>query len=201
MDKSVLTWFLDLVRHLLIISGTVAVLCLSWTRVHWPLAIILAIPVYVVMFYLADFLTLPLYFLTPEHKVVSRALKAIEDGDFSTALRVMEAHEKRRAVELQDSPCTATTEGDGAWRPAGNGEMKECPKCTKVLPRKKFYDSALTTSYGRICADCKDLSKASRVLKREHMKEKRGKRGRHLGLAKKDLVIGSVPKRTRRRVS
>jgi len=52
-----------------------------------------------------------------------------------------------------------------------NGEMKECPKCEKVLPRKKFYDSALTTSYGRICVDCKGLPKASRTLKRERVQE------------------------------
>jgi len=52
-----------------------------------------------------------------------------------------------------------------------NGEMKECPKCEKVLSRKKFYDSALATSYGRICVDCKGLPKASRTLKRERVQE------------------------------
>ncbi len=112
MRKSVITWFLDIVRHLLIITGTVTVLCLSLTRVHWLLAIILAIPVYVVMFHLVDFLLLPLYFLTPEHRVVSMALKAIEEGDFSTALRVLEAYEKRYVVESRDGPHAAGTEVD-----------------------------------------------------------------------------------------
>ena len=86
MNKSALTWFLDCARYLLIISGTVTVLCLCGTRVHWSLSIISAIPVYLAVFYLADFLTLPLYFLTPEHSVVSIVLKAIEEDDFDRAL-------------------------------------------------------------------------------------------------------------------
>ncbi len=112
MCKSALTWFLDIVRHLLIITGTVAVLYLSRTRVHWLLLTVLATPVYVVIFCLLDLLMLPLYFLTPEHKVVSMVLKAIEEGDFTTASRVLEAYEKRHWVESQDGPHAATTEAD-----------------------------------------------------------------------------------------
>lgn len=52
-----------------------------------------------------------------------------------------------------------------------NGEMKECPKCQKVLPRKKFYDSSLSTNYGRICIDCKGIPKISHKLKREKTRE------------------------------
>jgi hypothetical protein len=70
----------------------------------------LATPVYVVMFYLLDLLMLPLYFLTPEHKVVSMVLKAIEEGDFSTASRVLEAYEKRYVGDSRDGPPAASTE-------------------------------------------------------------------------------------------
>jgi hypothetical protein len=111
VHKSALTYFLDFVRHLLIISGTGAVLCLLWSRVPWQLAIISAIPAWAVMFCLADFLTLPLYFLTPEHRVVSTALKAIKEDDFSTALRVLEAYEKINAAQSQGTPHATTGEG------------------------------------------------------------------------------------------
>lgn len=52
-----------------------------------------------------------------------------------------------------------------------NGEMKECPKCKKVLPRNNFYDSALSTNYGRICVDCKGLTKVSHKLEGEKKRE------------------------------
>ena len=112
MCRSALTWFLDVVRHLLIITGTVAVLYLSWTRVHWLLLTALATPVYVVIFGIFDLLMLPLYFLTPEHKVISMALKAIEEGDFSTASGVLEAYEKRYVGDFRDGPHAASTEVD-----------------------------------------------------------------------------------------
>ena len=101
MDKTSITWFLDYVRYLLIISGTATVMCLFGTRVNWLLAIVSVIPVCLVMFCLADILTLPLYVLTPEHKVVSAALNAIEEDDFDTALRVLEAYEKSSAGRSQ----------------------------------------------------------------------------------------------------
>ncbi|MEA3226365.1 MAG: hypothetical protein U9Q07_10485 [Planctomycetota bacterium] len=113
MDESARTWFLDRVRYLLIISGTVTAMCLLGTRVHWSLPIISAIPVYVVTFCLVDFLTLPLYFLTPEHRVVSVALNAIEEDNFDTALRVLEAYEKSRTGELQGSQHAGPIEVDG----------------------------------------------------------------------------------------
>ena len=95
MHKSEVTCFWDFVRHLLIISGTIAVLYVSWTRVHWLLAIILALPVYVVMLNIVGLLTLPLYFLTPERKVASKAWKAIDEGDFNTASEILDEYEKK----------------------------------------------------------------------------------------------------------
>lgn len=113
MDKSATTWFLDCVRYLLIICGTVTAMCLFGTRVNLLLLTITAIPVCVVVFCLADVLTLPLYFLTPEHRVVSVALNAIEKDDFDTALRVLEAYEKSKTRELQGSQHAGPIEVDG----------------------------------------------------------------------------------------
>lgn len=36
-----------------------------------------------------------------------------------------------------------------------SGEMKECPKCSKVKPLIDFHDEKLSTGFGRFCLDCK----------------------------------------------
>lgn len=94
MRETGVTWFLDIVRHLIEIGGTVTVIYLSWTLVHWLLAFILAIPIYLAVSSFVDFLVVPLYLLTPENRSLSKVLYAIEDGDFSTALRVLKVHER-----------------------------------------------------------------------------------------------------------
>jgi len=40
-----------------------------------------------------------------------------------------------------------------------NGEMKQCPKCNRLLSKRDFYDSSLSTNYGRMCAECKGIRK------------------------------------------
>jgi hypothetical protein len=101
MRETGVTWFLDIVRHLIKIAGTVTVTYLSWTVVHWLLAFVLAIPIYLAVSGFVDFLAVPLYLLTPESRSLSKVLYAIEEGDFSTALRVLKAHEKWHAAESQ----------------------------------------------------------------------------------------------------
>lgn len=92
MRKSKVTIFWDFIRHLLILVSTVVALYILWIRVHWVLAILVAIPVYIVMRIILGFLTLPLYFLTPETKVYSMVEKASDKGDDPSAL--LEAYEK-----------------------------------------------------------------------------------------------------------
>lgn len=36
-----------------------------------------------------------------------------------------------------------------------NKEVKQCPKCGQYKELKDFYDSTLSTGYGRICLSCK----------------------------------------------
>jgi Flp pilus assembly protein TadD len=92
MRKSKVTIFWDFIRHLLILVSTVVALYFLWIRINWVLAIIVAIPVYIVMRIIFGFLTLPLYVLTPETMVCSMALKAADKGGDSSAL--LEAYEK-----------------------------------------------------------------------------------------------------------
>jgi hypothetical protein len=99
MRKSKTTTFYDLIRYLLILSGTVITFYFLWTKIHPVLAILAAIPVYIVMLNLFGFLTLPLYFFTPESKAASRALKAAEEGDTSISSRIIEAYEKGEKIE------------------------------------------------------------------------------------------------------
>jgi hypothetical protein len=110
MRETGVTWFLDIVRHLIKIAGTVTVTYLSWTVVHWLLAFVLAIPIYLAVSGFVDFLAVPLYLLTPESRSLSKVLYAIEEGDFSTALRVLKAHEKWHAAESQAGLNIATEE-------------------------------------------------------------------------------------------
>jgi len=112
MEKSTKAGFLDYVRYLLIICGTVAVLFFFGARVHWLLPIISAIPAFLVIFCLVDFLTLPFYLLTPEHRAMSTAMEAIEKYDFDTALGTLEAFEKSKKRISHDSRQASPVEMD-----------------------------------------------------------------------------------------
>ena len=110
MRETIVTRLLDVVRHLIKIAGIFAVLCFSWTAVHWLWAVSLAIPVYLAVSGLVDFLSLPLYLLTPEAISLSEVLSAIQEQDFSTALRVLKTHERWHVAESQTSATTRTLE-------------------------------------------------------------------------------------------
>lgn len=75
--RSGVTFLLDLVRYALILFGTwYALLLLS--SFSWIVALVAAIPVFVVMLNVCGFLTLPLYALTPEVKAKRAALRDFE---------------------------------------------------------------------------------------------------------------------------
>lgn len=80
-EKSVITIFLDILRNLLILIATSYAVILIW-KWNWIIALIAAVPVYIVMLNLFGFLTLPLYAFTPENRLKAKALKAFENGDF-----------------------------------------------------------------------------------------------------------------------
>ena len=80
-EKSGTTIFLDILRNLLILVATGYAVFLIW-KWNWIVALIAAIPVYIVMLNLFGFLTLPLYAFTPENRLKAKAFKAFENGDF-----------------------------------------------------------------------------------------------------------------------
>lgn len=41
-----------------------------------------------------------------------------------------------------------------------NGDYKECPKCKEVKEKAKFKDNSLISGVGRICNDCKGISRS-----------------------------------------
>lgn len=94
MRTTRLTWLFDFVRRSIQLALTLMILYLSCSKAHWLLALVMAIPVYLGAFVFVDFLTIPLYLVTPENRAISAVLSAIEGGDFSTALRVLKKHEK-----------------------------------------------------------------------------------------------------------
>ncbi len=79
-EKSGTTIFLDIFRNLLILAATSYVVFLIW-KWNWIVALIAAIPVYVIMLNLVGFLTLPLYLFTPENRLTAKAFKALRKGD------------------------------------------------------------------------------------------------------------------------
>jgi hypothetical protein len=79
-EKSGTTIFLDILRNLLILAATAYAVFLIW-KWNCIVALITAIPVYVVMLNLFGFLTLPLYAFTPENRLMRRAGEAFEQGD------------------------------------------------------------------------------------------------------------------------
>jgi hypothetical protein len=84
---------LDVIRHLIIVTSTVVIVYLIW-NIYWFLALVAAIPAYILLLNLFGFLTLPLYgliayawsSLTPEGKGMSQMWKRVEKGE-TEALR------------------------------------------------------------------------------------------------------------------
>jgi hypothetical protein len=80
-EKSVVTICLDIFRHLLIIAGTCYAVFFIW-KLNWIIALIAAIPVYIVILNLCGFITLPLYAFTPENRLKTKAFRSYEKSDF-----------------------------------------------------------------------------------------------------------------------
>lgn len=110
-EKSGTTLFFDVIRHLLILSGTCYVVFLIWQR-SWLVAIIATIPIYLILLNLIGFLTLPLYLLTPESRLGAKAIKASEKGNFETAKTLSDKFSKEFNVNVPKE--TLTDDGKSA---------------------------------------------------------------------------------------
>lgn len=103
-EKSGTTIFFDVVRHLLILSGTCYAIFLIWKH-SWIFALIAAIPTYVIMLNLFGFLTLPLYILTPENRMKAKAFQALQNGDFEKGKTLTDEFTKEFNVNVpEESP-------------------------------------------------------------------------------------------------
>lgn len=71
--KSSFTITLDIIRNLLIIAITIYLLIIIW-KWNWIVAIICSIPIYVIIMNIIGFISLPLYYLTPEHRKSKQVL-------------------------------------------------------------------------------------------------------------------------------
>ena len=98
-EKSGTTIFLDILRNLLILVATGYGVFLIW-KWNWIVALIAAIPVYIIMLNLLGLLTLPLYAFTPENRLKAKALKAIENGDLETGMALLDEFEEKFNVNV-----------------------------------------------------------------------------------------------------
>ena len=100
-EKSATTVLWDTIRWLLICFGTGVVLYYIG-KYSLALAVIAAIPVFVVMLNLIGFLTLPLYFLTPETKAVQNIARSLKKGDMESFGEQVRAFERDFNVKVPD---------------------------------------------------------------------------------------------------
>jgi hypothetical protein len=100
-EKSATTVLCDTIRWLLICFGTGVVLYYIG-KYSLALAVIAAIPVFVVMLNLIGFLTLPLYFLTPERKAVQNIARSLKKGDMESFGEQVRAFERDFNVKTPD---------------------------------------------------------------------------------------------------
>lgn len=91
--KSWPTIILDFARNILAILGTIYIVFLIWNY-SWIIALIAAIPVYILNLNLVGFMTLPLYKLTPEAKMVTKVFNASENGDMRSFMRLINKFNK-----------------------------------------------------------------------------------------------------------
>ena len=100
-EKSGVTICIDIFRHLLIITGTCYAVFLIW-KLNWIIALIAAIPVYIVMLNLFGFITLPLYAFTPENRLKAKAFRSYESGDFEKGKALTDEFIKRFNVKVPE---------------------------------------------------------------------------------------------------
>ena len=106
-QKSGTTVLWDTIRYLLIFSGTGVVLYYIG-KYNLILAVIAAIPVFVIMLNLIGFLTLPLYFFTPESRTASKMLKSLEKGDMDSFREQFSAFKQDINVKVPDNSLSDT---------------------------------------------------------------------------------------------
>lgn len=83
-EKSGGTILLDVFRNVLVLAGTGYVIFLLW-RYNWILALVGIVPVYLILLNVFGFLTLPLYGLTRESRLLRKTEKALLNGKINEA--------------------------------------------------------------------------------------------------------------------
>lgn len=101
-NKSKTTIFFDFLRNLiiLVVTGYITYLIWEW---NWIVAVIAAIPIYVIVMNIIGFLTLPLYMLTPESKLIKKGFNSIENGNIDELESINDEFEEkyRKSIEVK----------------------------------------------------------------------------------------------------
>jgi hypothetical protein len=76
-QKSI-TWYLfDFLRYTLTLGGTAFIASYLW-KINWIIGAISILPVFVLLLNIIGFLTLPVYFITPESSAARKAFKELD---------------------------------------------------------------------------------------------------------------------------
>jgi hypothetical protein len=91
--KSRTTILLDTIRGVLTYFGTgISVYYVG--KYNLVLAVFVAIPIFIIMIYILGFLTLPLYFFTPESRAANKMLRSLENCDMESFNEQVKTFEK-----------------------------------------------------------------------------------------------------------
>jgi hypothetical protein len=91
--KSGTTILFDTMRGVLTSLGTgISVYYIG--KYNLVLAVFAAIPIFIIMIYLFGFLTLPLYFFTPESRTANKMLRSLENCDIESFNKQVRTFEK-----------------------------------------------------------------------------------------------------------
>ncbi len=100
VKSSITKTILDILRNLLIVVVTLYVTNVLW-QMNWLYGIIGLIPIYIVFLNIFGFITLPLYFLTPESKQVRSSNKLFSEFGLDIESEVLSLIEEGGKREIQ----------------------------------------------------------------------------------------------------
>lgn len=92
--KSGFTRLLDFIRNIFIVLLTIYFVYLLW-HWNWIVAIISAIPIYIITINLVGFITIPIYSFSPENRLLKKGFKAAHKHNFEEFHQINEEFEDK----------------------------------------------------------------------------------------------------------
>lgn len=76
-QKSIIWYLFDFLRYTLTLGGTAFIASYLW-KINWIIGAISILPVFILLLNIIGFLTIPIYFITPESSAARKAFKELD---------------------------------------------------------------------------------------------------------------------------